>query len=89
MVLILILLALYVTGLILLATWVDRHPGRERPAMRALVYSLSLLVFNSSWFYMVGIGTAAAMAGIISPPILAASPASCCFILSGRASPGW
>ncbi|WP_339676433.1 NahK/ErcS family hybrid sensor histidine kinase/response regulator [uncultured Zhongshania sp.] len=54
----LVLLAfIYVACLFLIAWWADRHTQRP-PVVRALVYSLSLAVYCSSWTFFGAIGQA-------------------------------
>lgn len=48
---------LYVGFLFVIAWWADRHVGRP-PAIRALIYSLSLAVYCSSWTFFGAVGQA-------------------------------
>lgn len=48
---------IYVGCLFLIAWWADRHTQRP-PALRALIYSLSLAVYCSSWTFFGAVGQA-------------------------------
>lgn len=58
MTLVLILLGVCFAGQCALAWWSDAAPWAPGSFWRAVTYSLSLAVFNGSWFYLSGVGAA-------------------------------